>query len=226
VTTRALTPEEISVIVEALAAKGRHRDKLFIILLVLTGFRVPELLTITIGQLLTPKGDVANEISIARKCLKGGHGVHANGIRSRRVPLNARARTAIADYLVSLRVHPTSDTFVFQSRKGVNEHIGRCQAHHMLKAIAREAGLDASRLGCHSARKTFAKLVHAAGGNDLIKTQRLLGHASPMTTAKYLQTTDEELDTIVLGVDPMACRSGAATGMPAHFAVPSATRCV
>ena len=210
-TTRALAPEEISAIDQFLSARGRQRDRLFIILAASTGFRVSELLTLTIGQLLNTKGDVAHEITIARKRLKNGRGAHAKGIRSRRIPLGVRARAAIADFLAALPVHPTGDTFVFQSRKGVNEPIRRCQAHHLLKQVAREAGLDASRIGCHSARKSFARMVHAAGGNDLVKTQRLLGHGSPLTTAHYLQTTEAELDAVVLGIDPFAVNPAAAT---------------
>jgi integrase len=220
-TTRAFTPEEISTLDQFLTARGRQRERLFIILAVSTGFRASELLQLTVAQLLGPKGEVAREVSIARKCLKGGRGVHAKGIRSRRVPLGERARGAIADYLVSMKVHPTGDTFVFQSRKGVNQPIGRCQAHHLLKSIAREAGLDAARLGCHSARKSFARMVHAAGGNDLIKTQRLLAHASPLTTSKYLQTTEAELDAVVLGADPF-CSAQAA--VPAFLASPPQMR--
>ena len=94
--------------------------------------------------------------------------------------------------------------FVFRSAKGSNEPLRRCQAHFILKTAACSAGLDATRVGCHSARKTFARNVHAAAGNDLVKTQRLMGHASPLTTARYLETTDAELDALVLGVDPMA----------------------
>jgi integrase len=216
-TTRAFTREEISALDQFLAVRGRQRERLFIILAASTGFRAAELLTLTIGQLLGPQGEVALEISIARKCLKGGRGVHAKGIRSRRIPLGARARAAIADYLASMKVHPTGDTFVFRSRNGTNEPIRRCQAHHLLKGIAREAGLDAARLGCHSARKSFARMVHAAGGNDLVKTQRLLAHASPVTTAKYLETTEAELDAVVLGADPFCSAKPAA---PASIASP------
>ncbi len=201
-TTRALLPSEISLLEQTLAQRGRFRDRLFLLLAASTGFRVSELLTLRVGQLLTVTGEIAREVTIERRALKGGRSAHAKSVRSRRVALNERARAAIADYF-SASV-PVREAPVFISAKGFNQSIRRCQAHHILKAITRETGIDASRVGCHSARKTFARAVHEASGHDLIKTQRILGHASPLTTARYLETTQEELDEIVLRFDPTA----------------------
>lgn len=203
-TTRALLPQEISRIEQLLAAKGRYRDRLFLILAVSTGFRVSELLTLQVEQLLHPPGGVAKEITIARRDLKGGRGRHAKAVRSRRVPLNERARAAITDYFASLAGPPPAGSPVFRSAKGIEQSIRRCQAHHILKEAAREAGIDASRIGCHSARKAFARAVHAASGNNLVMTQRLLGHVHVNTSAIYIETTESELDALVLGYDPLA----------------------
>ena len=90
---------------------------------------------------------------------------------------------------------------VFKSRIGDNQPITRGQAHRQLKRLARELGLDAARLGCHSARKTFALQVHRAANFDLVKTQRVMGHSSPVTTARYLETSRDELDSLVLSLD-------------------------
>lgn len=207
-TTRPLLTWEISALEQLLARKGRQRDRLFVLLAVSTGYRVTELLTLRIGQLVAPDGQVVREISVARQDLKNGRSKYRKSVRTRRVVLNERARLAIEDYLASLPVHPPSDTFVFRSRQGGNQPIRRCQALCLLKTAAMEAGLDAARIGCHSARKSMARAVHAAGGNDLVKTQRILGHASPVTTARYLETTDAELDALVMGFDPLAPASG------------------
>jgi site-specific recombinase XerD len=93
---------------------------------------------------------------------------------------------------------------VFLSKKGHNEPLRRWQAYHIIKDAARDAGLDPTRVGCHSCRKAFAKRILIASGNSLIAVQRLLGHASPMTSAAYCETTREELDDLVLSVDPLA----------------------
>jgi integrase len=203
-TTRALTPSEILLLSQALEARRRHRDRLFLLLAVTTGFRVSELLTLRFSQLLTPTSQVAKEITVARRALKGGHGPRAKTVRSRRVPLNETARSAVETYLATLPEPPTGEAFVFSSRNGDNRPITRCQAYMVMKTLAREAGLDASRVGCHSTRKTYARGLYEASGRDLIKTQRLLGHTNPMTTARYLDTSQEELDTLVLGFNPLS----------------------
>jgi len=116
---------------------------------------------------------------------------------------------AISDYLATLRIHPEGATYVFASRKGANRPITRCHAHHLLKSIAHEVGLDATRIGCHSARKSYAKGIYAASGFDLLKVQKLLGHSSPRTTALYVAPEEAELEQLARNFDPLA-------PLPAH----------
>jgi integrase len=202
-TTRALTPSEILLLAQTLELRHRHRDRLFLLLAVTTGFRVSELLTLRFSQLINPAAQVAKEITVARRSMKGGHGPRAKAVRSRRVPLNETARSAVETYLATLPVPPAGETFVFSSRNGDNRPITRCQAHTIMKTLAREVGLDATRVGCHSTRKTYARGLYEASGHDLIKTQRLMGHTNPMTTARYLDTNEAELDTLVMGFNPL-----------------------
>jgi len=204
VTTRAFTSEEIAALDLALAGLGRHRDRLLLLLLVATGYRITEILTVRVGQLVHPDGTIAGEMSIARRLLKCGRSKRAKSIRSRRVPLSGMARTAISDYISTIDEMPPATAFVFQSRKGVNSPISRGQAYKIVKSIARMVGLDADRLGCHSTRKAYAGGLYEATGHDIIKTQRLLGHASPLTTARYIDTDATELDNLVREFNPLA----------------------
>jgi integrase len=198
-TTRALTFDEVAALESALIARRRFRDRAFLVLAVNTGFRVSELLSIKWHQVLTPAGEVAREILIERAQLKGGAGKRRKVVRSRRVPLTERVRGALADLMGQLGTIPTGP--VFRSRVGDGQPITRGQAHRWLKRLAREIGLDGGRIGTHSARKLFAVQVHRASGGDLIKTQRVLGHSSPITTGKYLETSQDELDALVLSLD-------------------------
>lgn len=197
-TTRALTESEADCLEKALLERGRHRDRLFLALALGTGFRVSELLSVDWSQLLTPSGEIAREVIIERASLKGGAGARRKGVKSRRVPLNERVKDAVADLLASLGAIPHGP--VFKSRIGVNRPITRGQAHRMLKKLAAETGLNSERIGCHSTRKAFALQVHRAAKFDLLKTQRILGHKSPLTTALYLETSQDELDSIVMGL--------------------------
>jgi integrase len=164
------------------------------------GYRITELLTWTVGQVLTSQGEVAREVTVARALLKGGSGVHRRTIRSRRVVLNEQARGAIRDYLASLGCIPAPDEYLFLSREGGNRPIDRAQAHRILKGLCRDCGIDGARVSTHSLRKTFVRSVYDASKHDLIRTQRIVGHSSPVITARYLESTQSELDDVVLGM--------------------------
>ena len=211
-TTRALTDDEILLLESALIDRRRYRDRLFLLFALGTGFRVSEIVSIDWRQLLTPSGEVAREVIVERAMLKGGAGLRRKSVRSRRVPLTERVRGAIADYLGTFQAIPGG--VVFKSRTGDDQAITRGQAYRLLKRLAREVGIDATRLGCHSTRKTFAVRAHRAAQFDLVKTQRILGHRSVSTTAKYIETCQDELDALVLGMD-----AAPAVAVPAALAV-------
>jgi len=164
------------------------------------GYRITELLTWTVGQVLTREGEVAREVTVTRALLKGGSGVHKRSVRCRRVVLNERARGAIRDYLISLGRVPSHDEFLFQSREGGNRPVHRTQAHRILKRLCRACGIDATRVSTHSLRKTFVRSVYDASGHDIHATMRLVGHLSPTVTCRYLESTQSELDELVLGL--------------------------
>lgn len=178
------------------------------------GYRITELLTWTVGQVLGPDGSVVREVTVTRADLKGGKGVRKRSVRSRRVVLNERARAVIRDYLASLGTIPPADEYLFRSRTGTNRPITRIQAHRILKGLCRECGIDSTRVSTHSLRKTFVRAVYDASGHDLVRTQRIVQHASPLTTARYLESTQTELDDLVLGLATPAPTATAATVLP------------
>ena len=197
---RPFAPPEILALESHLRAAGRYRDRTLLVVGSNVGYRITELLTLTIGQVLTQHGEVAREVSVSRALLKGGSGVRKRSIRSRRVVLNEQARGAILDYLVSLGRVPASDEFLFLSREGGNRPIDRSQARRILVKLYRDCGIDASRVSTHSLRMTFVRSVYDASNHDLIRTQRIVGHSSPVITARYLESTQSELDDVVLGL--------------------------
>jgi integrase len=168
------------------------------------GYRITELLSWTAGQILTRDGEVAHEVTVTRALLKSGSGVRKRRIRSRRVVLNERARGAIRDYLASLGRVPAPDEFLFLSRESGNRPLHRSQAHRILKDLCQASGIDEARVSTHSLRKSFVRSVYDASGRDLVLTQRIVGHSSPVITARYLESTQSELDELVLGLGPAA----------------------
>jgi integrase len=104
-----------------------------------------EILTWTIGQVLTPRGET-REVTVTRALLKGSSGKNKRSIKSRRVVLNEKARGAIRDYLDSLDYVPRSGEYLFKSREGGNRPLHRSQAHRILVQACEECGQKDKKL--------------------------------------------------------------------------------
>lgn len=199
---RPLTDQEYATIVAHLAATGRTRDRLLLILGCATGFRIRELTSLTCGQVWDAAvGDVAREVIIARRNLKGGRGLWQRSVRGRRVPLGEPVRDAIREFLQERAPwDPEKALFSTCRSNETGRPLHRSQAWRIISQAAAECGLDVGRISTHTLRKTFVGRVYRATGNDLIATQRIVGHTSPLTTARYLETDSNRLDQIILSL--------------------------
>jgi integrase/recombinase XerD len=70
----------------------------------------------------------------------------------------------------------------------------------IVRGAAIRAGVDPDRVGCHSFRKLFCVRVYQETKQDLIKTQRIMGHKEVSSTQTYLQSIadDADLEDIIL----------------------------
>lgn len=195
---RPFTEAEYTRLLEHFAGPKRTRERLLLVLGCGTGYRIQELLRITWRQVLD--GDqIARELTVERRHLKGGHGLRLRSVRNRRVPLSESVRAALQEHLTaSGKVEP--DHPIFATRSGAGKAMDRSHAFRLLQGAAIACGLPADRISTHSLRKTFVARIYAASGHDLIKTQRIVGHSSPLTTARYLETDSAELDRLVLNI--------------------------
>ena len=193
-TARYISPEERA---SLLLELSNPRDRLIVALGVNTGLRVSELLSLRWRQLIQ-RGEPASVLEVPRRFLKGGRALTRKRVSSRRVVLNAAAASAVKEFAFArFGSGPVKDNEpVFKSRKRFPGMLGRKQAHTIIRAAAERAGL-ASGVAPHSRRRAFAGDVYAATGHDLVATQLLMGHASPLTTAQYLKPRQDELDQIV-----------------------------
>lgn len=179
----ALSELEIRGMVDGLGL----RDRALVLLGVRSGFRISELLSLTLADF------AGGRVSVARRSMKG----KSSG---RSVVLHPEAAAAVAEWVEVMREsgYMTQDCFVFQSRKGSNRPISRCSAWAILKAASLRAGVS-GRVGTHSLRKTFAKGVYERTNKNLGLTQKALGHASINSTVQYLSFADSEVEAAILG---------------------------
>ena len=87
-------------------------------------------------------------------------------------------------------------TYVFQSRKGVHQPIGKIQAWKIVREAAITNELT-GKLGTHMMRKTFADRLYGRLGHDLFKTQEAPGHHNVNSTVQYLHIDQHEIDQAI-----------------------------
>jgi len=215
--TRALTNAEQSTL---LAALDRSRDQLLLRFGFHTGFRISELLRLTFADVWAG-GAPRAELTIGRRNLKGGSGVGRRRVRSRTVPLHPSLKAALQSYVLARypTSEPTPEDVLFCSREGENRPISYSQAYRIIKTAATQLG-DTSRIGWHSARKSFVRSVYDNSGHDLVLTQKVVGHSSVLTTSRYLESTDASVVAAILGVAAAAFIPPASA--PAVASIPAA----
>jgi len=169
------------------------RDRALFLLGVRSGFRISEILSLRLGDVVQA-GRVVERVRVMRRHMKGKR-------EGRTVLLHPAAREALATWLEELRSdgYMTAESFVFQSRRGPNQAIGRTQAWRILKRSFEQAGLTGN-LGTHSMRKTFADRIYDRLDGDLVKTAQALSHRSISSTASYLTFRESEIDDAILSL--------------------------
>ena len=190
---RALTDQEVALVSKSFGGTYAARDRALFILGVKSGFRISELLSLTVGD-VWQHGQFVERVAVQRKHMKGKH-------QGRSVILHPAAKTALAAWLMDLQRlgELTPASYLFPSRKGVNRPLRRGQAHHILQEAYQTNGLT-GMIGCHGMRKTFGQKVYQATGRDLRATQHAMGHKSPASTAAYLAVDEQAVDAVILAL--------------------------
>ena len=105
------------------------------------------------------------------------------GARDRTTLLSSRLLEVLRAYWLQRRPEP----WLFPSRDGEG-HVGAAAAKHAFAKAKRRAGIDKPG-GMHLLRHAFATNLLQAGV-DVYTLQRLLGHKSIRTTARYFHLTE------------------------------------
>lgn len=189
---RSLTPLEERMLI-AVTRKMTPRDGCLVTCQWMTGYRISEVLRITVGTVLK-HGEIVPKIGLAPRQMKGGYG------KTRWVPVVPELKRAIERQLswLRLRYELKPDMPLFPSREsgesGDFKPLSRDMARHIIKgAFAKAAIEDDGRLGTHSLRKTWARNVYKSSGNDILLLSAALNHASVITTQRYLSVDDDDL---------------------------------
>ena len=177
------------------------REQALWILGIRTGYRPSELGALRISDIWAG-GAVKGSVTLERRSLKNGRGCHRGSVRSRTLPLTPAARDMLGRYLLdrfeSRPVAPEEP--LFRSKKG--RGLSRWQINRVIHEIAQAAGCAREdRAGGHSLRKTFCQGIYRTTGHDINLTRTVMGHASVVTTMRYLEISEESAVAAVLALD-------------------------
>ena len=195
---RPLNKTEINEVKKAFAGRWALRDRTLFILGIKTGFRVSELLSLTVGDVVDYAGRVAEHIEVKRMYMKRKR-------MSRSVITHPEAAEAIAEYVswLAKKALNHANAPLFPTSKG--HAMNRKECWLIIKRASRVCGLQ-GRVATHSMRKTFAAgiynyfLQQGEGVDALRNTSKALGHASVDSTDKYLSFKEEDIDKAVISI--------------------------
>jgi integrase/recombinase XerD len=129
--------------------------------------------------------------------------VRGKGNKERMVPLTKRAVAALKRWLPArANALSSASPWLFPS-PNPKKNLSRQWFFNFLKALAVEAGIDASRVSPHVVRHAFASHLLAHGA-DLRVVQEILGHADVATTQIYTHVLEDRLKSAVREHHPLA----------------------
>jgi len=169
---RQLTNKEENALMAAVAAGGNLRDVTMITVALHTGLRAAEICSLTPGQ-----------AHLGRR--SGTLETRGKGNKYREVPLNATARTTLAEYLHTL---PPDGRYVFPSRR-TGRGLSERALGHLVKRYATRAGI--TDVSPHDLRHRFG--YRMAEVVPLHRLAQIMGHDSLNTTMGYVRGTKADL---------------------------------
>ena len=162
-----------------------HRDLALFNLSIDTMIPVSELLSLTVQDVRRGNGSIRSLLEIPRS---GGKQIHRCGLSKATI-------SALKDWLVSSGLK--GDDFLFPGRGGAPHPLATRNLNRLIKDWTAKAGLDPSRYGMESLRRTKAVYILNSTG-DLDTVRILLGHSKIESTARFLRISTKAVDPIAV----------------------------
>lgn len=177
------TAEKVLDIQDYLRYKN-ERDYVLFLLGVTTGYRAGDLVKLKVR-------DVRESLRRGEFTIYEGKKMNSKNIKQRnRKPRTVEIRPKVAKLLKDYIKDKKDYEYVFQSRKGINQHIGVQAVSNILK----EAGeyFRLYDITAHSMRKTYAYKIYLESDKDIVAVKELLGHRSIEETKRYIGLDKEK----------------------------------
>ena len=167
-----LTQQQIWSIRMKLETIGNPRNLALFNLAIDSKLRACDLLSLRVS-------DIANGVIVQSR----GKVIQQKTGRPVRFELTERTRESVTVWIQVGKLD--TDDYLFPSRQRSSKRLSTRQYARMMKEWTRSIGLDPSRYGTHSMRRTKATLIYRQTKN-LRAVQLLLGHTKLDSTVRYL----------------------------------------
>src|SRR5690242_1325297 len=167
-----LRPKHVWSIRTKLQVEGRVRDLAMFNLAIDSKLRGCDVVALKVED-IAPNGYAVERATVRQK--KTGQPV--------RFELTEQTRQAVDHYISAFSRSPGE--FLFPSRRSPKQSLATRQYARLVDQWVTSIGLDATRFGTHSLRRTKASLIYRRTGN-LRAVQLLLGHTKIESTVRYL----------------------------------------
>jgi integrase len=190
---RALSDLEIEAISQGFSGKYSERDRAIFLTGIYTGFRISEILSLSIGDVLLPGGKITNTVCVNKAWMKGRK-------ESRTSPLHHHAQDSIKLWISARDIESLPYSAPLFPCQCTQKKLSPKTYWRVLKAAAMTARISPERLGTHSMRKSFASRLWSSEyvGKDIAKMALILGHRDPSNTLRYIQFLDGSLEAAIL----------------------------
>ena len=182
-----LRPKHVWAIRTKLQAEGRSRELAMFNLAIDSKLRGCDVVGLKVED-IAPNGYAIERATVRQK--KTGQPV--------RFEMTEYTRQAVDEYVKVFSKEPGE--FLFSSRSNRNRPITTRHYARLVDKWVASIGLDASRFGTHSLRRTKATLIYRRTGN-LRAVQLLLGHRKIESTVRYLGVEVDDALAIAEQVD-------------------------
>jgi integrase len=173
---------------DTLSSIHNVRDKALFLFGFQTGFRIAELLSLTIADVCDSVGNIKPIVTVTKSRMKG-----KRQPRTVRLSLETQAILGLLVEELESKNRARRTDAVFQSRQGRKGlPLGTRRVNDIVKRTFVSIGA-VGRFSTHSFRKTFAEECRRIFSGDILKIQRALGHADIRATLKYLDYQDKEV---------------------------------
>ncbi|MBB6622556.1 tyrosine-type recombinase/integrase [Clostridium gasigenes] len=187
-TAAPIPPKKYDKFKETLAeysSKFKDRNTMLFILARATGYRMGDIVALTIGEIKDSLDDGCFLIQESKQYKQWKTNLSKYPNKKRPDKRRAMIGNTLEKYLKDYIKGKKRSEFAFPSNKGIgNEYIYQKSFSAILSEVGKEIGLK--NISGHSLRKTYATKIYEDSGRDLEKVRIALNHQSIEETKRYL----------------------------------------